>query len=99
MDEEKKVKITPAVLQKEFVGLHVEVVRSSNTCSLGLGGRVVDETHNLLVIQHKNKKKSIVKNTVVFRFGFPDGTVVDINGQKIIGRPEERVKKRIRRLW
>jgi ribonuclease P protein subunit POP4 len=99
VDEEKKVKITPAVLQKEFVGLHAEVVRSSNTCSLSVAGRVVDETRNLLVIQHKNKKKLIVKNTAVFRFRFPDGTVVDINGQKIIGRPEERVKKRIRRLW
>ncbi|MEA2090599.1 MAG: ribonuclease P protein subunit [Thermoproteota archaeon] len=93
------MKITPAVLQQEFVGLPAEVVRSSNIHFLGVAGRVIDETRNLLVILHKNRKKAVVKNTAVFRFRLSDGTIVEVDGETIIGRPEERVKRRIRRLW
>ncbi|NIP66545.1 ribonuclease P protein subunit [Candidatus Bathyarchaeota archaeon] len=91
--------MTPRIIQREFIGLNAEVVNSSNPTCVGISGRVVDETRNLLFIKHQNEKKAIVKNTAVFHFTLADGTVVEIDGKTLIGRPEDRVKKRIRRLW
>ena len=93
------MKVTPRIVQREFIGLNAEVVRSSNPTYVGISGRVVDETRNILVIMHQNEKKAIIKNTAVFHFTMPDGTVVEINGKVIVGRPEDRIKKRVRRLW
>lgn len=93
------MKVTPRIVQQEFIGLNTEVVRSSNPTYVGISGRVIDETRNVLVIMHQNKQKAIVKNTAVFHFTMPDGTVVEINGKVIVGRPEDRIKKRFRRLW
>jgi ribonuclease P protein subunit POP4 len=93
------VKITPAILQHEFIGLNAKVVKSSNPNYVGIKGNVVNETHNTLVITHKNKNKTVVKDTAIFHFTLSDGTVVEINGKTIVGRPEDRIKKRLRRRW
>jgi ribonuclease P protein subunit POP4 len=93
------MKVTPHVAQREFIDLSAEVVRSSNPSYVGISGKVVDETRNVLVIVHQNEKKAVIKNTAVFHFTMPDGTVVEIDGKVIVGRPEDRIKKRLRRLW
>lgn len=93
------MKITPTILQHEFIGLNAEVVRSLHPSYVGIKGRVLNETRNTLVILHKNKKTMIVKKVAVFHFTMPDGTVVEIDGKTIVGRPENRIKKRVRRRW
>jgi len=93
------MKATPAVLQQELIGLNAKVVRSSHPSYMGIEGRVLDETRNTILILHKNKKKIIIKNTSVFDFTMPDGTILEIDGKAIIGRPEDRIKKRVRRRW
>jgi len=93
------MKITPTTLQHEFIGLNAEVVRSLHPNYVGIKGKVLNETRNTLVILHNNKKTMIIKNMAVFHFTMLDGTVVEIDGKIIIGRPENRIKKRIRRRW
>jgi len=93
------MKVKPCIVQREFVGLNAEVVRSSNPTYVGISGRVVDETRNVFFIMHQNQKKAIIKNMAVFHFALSDGTVVEISGKVIVGRPEDRIKKRFRRLW
>ncbi len=93
------MKVTPAIVQQELIGLHAKVVRSSNPGYLGIEGKVLDETRNTFLILHKNKKRTVVKNISVFGFAMPDGTFVEIDGKAIAGRPEVRVKKGVRRLW
>jgi len=93
------MKNTAAVVQGEFIGLNAEVVKSSNPSYVGVSGRVVDETRNTLVIRHRNEDKVIIKEAAVFQFTLPDGTVVEIEGNVILGRPEDRVKKRPKRRW
>jgi ribonuclease P protein subunit POP4 len=93
------MKITPAILQHEFIGLKAKVVRSPNSDYVGLEGKVIDETRNTLVILHGNERKTVVKEVAVFYFTMPDGTVVEIDGKAIVGRPEDRVKRRITRRW
>jgi ribonuclease P protein subunit POP4 len=93
------MKVTPAMLQQELIGLNARVVRSSHLGCVGIVGRVLDETRNTVSILYKDKKKIIIKSTAVFHFTLPDGTIVEIDGKAIVGRPEDRVKKRVRRLW
>jgi ribonuclease P protein subunit POP4 len=93
------MKIAPDLLQQEFVGLDAKVVKSSNLSQIGISGKIIKETRNTLVILHKNTEKTVIKYVAVFHFIMPDGTVVEIDGKAIVGRPESRLKKRIRRRW
>ncbi len=93
------MKVTPAIVQQELIGLNAKVVRSSHPGYVGIAGRVLDETRNTIIILHENKKKIIIKSTAVFHFTMPDGTIVEIDGKAIVGRPENRIKKRVRRRW
>jgi ribonuclease P protein subunit POP4 len=91
--------VTPSIVQHEFIGLEAKVVKSLNPHVVGIAGKVVDETRNTFTILHGGGRKVIVKDTAVFEFVLPDGTVVEIDGKVIVGRPEDRIKKRPRRLW
>jgi len=93
------MKVAPAILQQELIGLNARVVGSSHPGYVGIAGRVVGETRNTILILHRDKKKIIIKSTAVFHFTLPDGTIVEIDGKAILGRPEDRIKKRVRRLW
>jgi len=93
------MKVTASIVQYEFIGLEIKVVESSNSDVVGITGRVVDETRNTFTILHDSKRKVVIKETSIFEFVMPDGTVVEIDGKVIMGRPEERIKKRPRRLW
>ena len=93
------MKVTPAIVQQELIGLKTKIVRSLHPGYVGIEGRVLNETRNTIVVLHKNKKKIIIKNTAVFNFTMPDGTLVEIDGKAIIGRPEYRIKKRVKRRW
>jgi len=93
------MKVTPAVLQQCFIGLNAKVTESSNSEYIGINGKVVDETRNTLIISHEGKEKTIIKDVAVFHFTLPDGTVIEIDGKSIVGRPENRVKKKVKRRW
>ena len=91
--------VTSNIVQREFIGLETAVVSSSNPAMVGISGRVVNETRNTFTIKQGNKMKVIAKDTSIFNFILTDGTIVEIEGKVIIGRPESRLKKRPRRLW
>jgi len=93
------MKVTPAIVQYELIGLNAKIVKSTNPNYIGIAGRVTDETRNTLTIQHENTEKTIIKNVAVFHFTMPDGTIVEIDGNTILGRPEDRLKKRPKRRW
>ena len=93
------MKVTASIVKHEFIGLETKVVRSSNPHVVGIAGRVVDETRNTFTILQNDDRKVVIKDTAVFEFVMPDGTVVEIDGKIIVGRPEDRIKKRPRRLW
>jgi ribonuclease P protein subunit POP4 len=93
------MKVTPAIIQHEFIGTEVKVVKSKNPNYIGISGKVTDETKNTFTIFHERKRKKIVKEVAVFHFRLPDRTVVEIDGKLLVGRPEDRLKKHIRRLW
>lgn len=96
------------IAQHELIGLHVEVIESSDKGLIGVYGRVVDETKNMLIIEpdiaaneHKNKRKASARKTekmipkkyTKFRFTTPANEKIEVNGSVLLYRPEDRVKK------
>ncbi|MCX8154007.1 MAG: ribonuclease P protein component 1 [Candidatus Bathyarchaeota archaeon] len=93
------MKVTPDIIRHEFIGTEMKIVKSPHAGYTGLKGMVIDETKNTFTILHKGKLKQVIKNMAVFHFKFPDATVVEIDGNLLVGRPEDRLKKSIKRVW
>jgi len=93
------MKVTPDIIRYEFIGNEAKVAKSKHPDYLGISGKIVDETRNTFTIVHEGKRKIIIKNSAIFHFKFPDGTVVEIDGKTLTGRPEDRLKRHVRRLW
>jgi len=91
--------ITPDIVRHEFIGTEARISKSRHRGNIGISGRVIDETRNTFIILQHGKRKIIPKDSSVFQFGFLDETVVEIHGRILLGRPEDRLKKTIRRLW
>lgn len=75
----------------ELIGLEVEVVETTDPTQRRLKGRVVDETRNLLVVEVQGQEKRIPKHGTRFRFDVQGG--LEVEGDDIRFRPEDRVKK------
>ena len=63
-------------------------------------GIIIDDTKNLLIVKKDTKTKKFVKKDYQFRVLF-EGGILEIDGNKIIGVPENRLrslkkKKRMR---
>ena len=95
----KAMKITSAIIRREFIGTEIKIKESKNQTNVGISGKIIDETRNTFTISHKGKKRRIIKSPNTFHFHFPDGTIVEIAGRLLIGRPENRIKRHTRRLW
>jgi ribonuclease P protein subunit POP4 len=75
----------------ELIGLDVEVVAATDPTQERLRGRIVDETRNTLVLEVRGDEKRIPKRGSRFRFEIQGG--VEVDGDEIRFRPEDRVKK------
>ena len=49
---------------------------------------------NTLIVYHKGKPKVVPKGYSTFHCILSDGTIIEIDGKLLIGRPEDRIKKR-----
>lgn len=75
----------------ELIGLRVEVLNATDPSQAHLQGLVVDETRNTLVVEIQGAEKRIPKQGSRFRFDVQGG--VEVDGEEIRFRPEDRVKK------
>lgn len=93
------MKITPDIIRYEFIGSGAEITRSPHGGYIGLGGIVVGETKNTFTLISEGQTKNVIKEQAIFNFKFGDGTIAEIDGKLLVGRPEDRLKKSIKRLW
>ena len=93
------MKVTPDVIRFEFIGVEGRVAQSPHDDYVGVGGKIVGETRNTFIFINEGKRRSVIKESAVFNFKFDDGTIVQIDGRLLVGRPEDRLKKSIKRLW
>ena len=57
----------------------------------------MDETRNTLTLEINKKEKNFVKEQCVFSFHLPSGEKVKVDGKILVGRPEDRIKKKLRK--
>ena len=96
------------LIQHELIGLRCKIVKSKNRYLEGIEGEVLDETMKTILIDTKTGRKSVMKKDAVFRFslekesdrplnGPAPSVQVDVEGNFIIARPVDRIKKRLRK--
>ena len=76
----------------ELIGSQLEVVDSKNKSLIGMKGKIIDETKNILFLDNKKK---LIKNQSTFKIKFKNKTI-KIKGQLLVCRPEDRLKKKIK---
>jgi len=73
----------------ELIGTHIKIIEK------GIQGIIIDETKNLFVIKTKENIKKIVKKNNKMQFQINNKKIV-IDGEKLIMRPEERIKIKVK---
>jgi ribonuclease P protein subunit POP4 len=84
------------ILRNELIGLDVRVARAKNPSIRAAKGMIINETRNILTISNKGRERMIPKNVAIFRFRLQDGTVVDVDGARLVARPENRLKTKVK---
>ena len=86
------------LIHHEFIGLKVHATSLKNK-SLNLKGTIIDETKNTIKIEGvDNTEKMIPKNGSIFVFEIPNGEKIEIDGNILSIRPEDRIKKRFKKI-
>ena len=92
--------ITPLnLINHELIGLETHVVRSRDPGHVSKKGTVVAETKEMIQLDTDNGEVLLPKDVCVFQITLPDGTLVQVDGNLLKGRPEDRMKKRQIRRW
>ena len=55
-------------VKAELIGLTIEITNSKNKSLMGLKGKIIDETKNMLTIEKNNIIKRIIKNQSTLYF-------------------------------
>ena len=88
------------VLRHELIGLDILVSVAKNPLHKGIGGCIIDETKNLLIIETPRGIKRIPKLHSRFQLHLPGSDIVEIDGSVMVLAPEKRIslheKKRIK---
>ncbi|ABU81774.1 ribonuclease P protein component 1 [Ignicoccus hospitalis] len=88
------MKHTPKnVIYHNLVGLRVEVLAHPDPSMKGLKGRIIDESKSFLTIEKDNGELVKVQKLGTFVLVLPSGRKVEVRGELLRGRPEERLKK------
>ncbi|MFH1821712.1 MAG: ribonuclease P protein component 1 [Methanobacteriota archaeon] len=82
------------IMQHELIGLEAQVISSSDPTMLGTYGKIIDETRDMLVIEQVSAEKTVPKAGLSFEIKLPDGQKAVVDGNKLVARPEERVKRK-----
>ncbi|MBQ6349537.1 MAG: ribonuclease P protein subunit [Methanobrevibacter sp.] len=86
------------LVHHEFIGLNVHVT-NENDSSLKLIGTIIDETKNTIKIEDENKNEKLIpKRGSIFVFELPNGEKIEVNGKILSIRPEDRIKKRFKKI-
>ncbi|MGQ9780925.1 MAG: ribonuclease P protein component 1 [Nitrososphaeria archaeon] len=77
----------------ELICLKMKIAGSSIRSLVGLGGRVVMETKNMLYFDEGGRIRAAPKKVCVFEFELPSGELSTVLGSTILGRPEARLSR------
>lgn len=78
------------IASHELIGLHTQIVESSNTHVVGLSGKIIDETKFMFTLNTTNGIKRMAKNFNRWKFEF-NGQEVELDGSRLVRRSYERI--------
>ncbi|MCD6488129.1 MAG: ribonuclease P protein subunit [Desulfurococcales archaeon] len=82
------------ILYHELIGLRMHILEYPDQSLVGVSGIIIDETKKTLLIETmEGLRKRILKEHGVYEIWLPSGGKVIIRGSKILGTPEERLKR------
>jgi len=101
------MKLTPHnIIHHEIIGLDTKVVDSTNKSLIGIEGRIVDETKNILTIQTDAQEKKIPKSCSSFIFTIPSvegkrylPLTIKVDGRLLLSQPENRIQTKFRKKF
>ena len=79
-------------LRHDLIGLKMEVIDSKNKKLIGIKGEIIDETRNTLIIKDSENTKTLIKDQVTLKV-YSGKNEIKVNGELLVGRPEDRLKK------
>ena len=74
----------------DLIGQNVTISESKNKEIVGINGKIIMETKNMIVIDTKNGKRSIPKN--ICQLSNNGGEVIQTDSTKLNKRPHERLE-------
>ena len=77
----------------ELIGLRVKVKSHTDPGLRGLEGVVIDETMNTLKVRTGRKDVVVPKEGGEFLFKLGRNESVELEGEEIVGRPEDRLRR------
>ena len=83
------------IVLHELIGFDAEVIDCRDSSQIGIKGRVINETKNLLYLRHDSNIKRVVKKICKFRFECGTESFI-VNGIEISFRPHERTEKALK---
>lgn len=86
------------IFYHELIGLSIEIIDYPDNRIVGLKGRVVDETRKTILIEtNSGRVVRVFKENSVFKITIPSGEKVFVKGFEVMGSPEDRLKKIVKR--
>ncbi len=93
------MKLTPNnIIHHELIGLDARVVESTNMSLVGIEGKIIDETKNMLIIETCEKERRIPKSCSSFVFTVSNSKV-KVDGKLLLSQPENRIQTKFRKKF
>ena len=88
--------IDPSTIRAhEWIGLRVKVLSAPDPGICGVTGKVEDESRNMLTIRTNHRSLKVPKEKSSFLVELPGKRSVEVQGETVRYRPEDRVKRGI----
>ena len=85
------------IIRHELIGLSAKISKATNNSLCGLKGIVIDESRNTITLADGKRRIVVPKDVATFRLTLKDETLVQVDGSRLVGRPESRLKTKVRR--
>ncbi len=99
------MKLTPQnIIHHELIGMDTEVADSTNRSLVGIKGKIVDETKNLLIIGAQEKKVPKSCSSFIFILPHFDGkrylpSRIKVDGRLLLSQPENRIQTKFKKKF
>ena len=77
------------IVSMNLIGKNIEITKSKNKSLIGIKGKIIDETKNMLILDNQKK---LIKSQSTFRVKIRNN-IYEIDGKILQNRPEDRIKK------